>query len=268
MNPAWTRRLAFIALILCPLLAARPLAAGESSCSDEEDWSMCFQRLVDEHQAKAKTIAETAAKERLDNKTTPDSSGQGASSLGSFLPRVVTALGFGDLSEQNGSQTLKFNFSPSPENGTSPEQMILEVTRRDAEPLKALVMAIPEAIRSERKSMIEDTVGDFDDVEIKLSVAVETRGGNWTLGRSFGLYEDVSSAVFTGLAPRPVDEPLQTLLALFDKLMQSGRVSHLAPDENVGEARDEDPKLATEVEAVLVKAAKQEGKAPRRSRPP
>lgn len=233
---------------------------------DDETWERCYERLApqdlkaaEQERQAAKGEAWKAAKEKLESNATPDATPDSASSLTSFLPRIVTALGFGDLSEEEGSQTVKLNLSPAPEGEKTPEQVTLELIRRDAEPLEAMVETLPEAIRAERKATLEDRVEDFDDLEARLSVNFEGALGSWRIGRSFGLYTEITTEVFDHLAPPPVESSLQELLRLFDRLRQSGELPEglLDVDGNVGAARSAHPEESATLEAAILKATAQ-----------
>jgi hypothetical protein len=263
-----TLALALASAVLPAILAVHPAEADDSAplthlqnptCQATETWEDCFLRLMPKD---LRAAANATAQEKLDAKTTPDATPDSASSLTSFLPRIVTALGFGDLSEEEGSQTLKFNLSPAPEGDKKPEQVTFELIRRDAEPLEAMIKAIPEAIRAERKTTLEEQVEDFDDVEGKVSVNFEGALGGWRIGRSFGLYEDLTDQVFTYFAPGNVNEPVQDLILLFDSLRQSGRFQEqeglLDLGGNVGQARTEHPDETKELEAAVIASATNE----------
>lgn len=121
-----------------------------------------------------------------------------------------------------------------------------------------MVKAIPEAIRSARKTTLEEQVEDFDDVEAKVSINFEGALGGRRIGRSFGLYADLTEKVFTRLAPRPVAGPTSDLTLLFKELSGGDPDSLLAADGNVGQARKDHPAEAKKLEEAVIASATNE----------
>lgn len=215
--------------VLCVGLFTAPLTLAQEGCLDDETWGECYTRLsgldgASGRQAQ-KALADGAAEEIVKAKTTSDVSAGSASTLTNFLPRAVAALGFGKISEEEGSQTLTFNLSPAATKDakdTAPNQWVVSLVRRDSEPLEALVKAIPEAIRSDRKSELQDDLGDFDDIELKVQYAFEGALLGREFGRSFASYANTSNAVFNAVEPS-ITAPAQELALLFNEIRKIDR---------------------------------------------
>ncbi len=223
---AVARRL--LAILILVLATAVSATAEETPACNETDQTLsaCHTRIVQEALAErlGKEVGEAREEARMEKdaeataviaaKPNPTDTGSATPATKDFLPRIVTALGLGEIEEGEGFQTLTLNLS-SP---SSAVQAVLRGTRRDPVPLEALVQALPEPIRQDRKGAIEDGLGDFDDFETALSFNVEKKTGRWRLGRSFSRYERTTREVFGALAPPPDLASTQAFLALADKL--------------------------------------------------
>lgn len=200
------------ASIIGALLTWVAVAAGAQDCSTEKNGSGtfldCYARIFTEvagsalaekapmSAEKAEKAAEAADAQRAELQLSGNSSEQAgaAESIKDFLPGLVTGLGLGAISEDEGSQTLKYNFANS-----GPWVPSLKVVRRDAEPLEGLIGALPEEIRAARKETLSKGIGDFDDVTYSVAFAFEGELGGTLYGRSFATYDKITSGVFDGL---------------------------------------------------------------------
>ncbi|HEX4966532.1 MAG TPA: hypothetical protein VF173_37330 [Thermoanaerobaculia bacterium] len=157
---AWT-------LIL--FLAALPAAAQEprADCKSGETFLDCANRLLDAAMATATTQAvnQKAANEKAEiaKKSVPESVPDTASSLRDFLPLFFSSLGLGNTTSDKDALTLSFNpelFDFGPANPVSMKAVV-----RNPVLFEALINQLPEAIRADRKSTLNDQLKDFDDVE-------------------------------------------------------------------------------------------------------
>ncbi len=208
------------------LAVAAPAAASEPACKRDgsESFEDCFLRVyaetlqeTSEQRTSARREAGKTAKENVQKSALPAETPEAEGATADYLTRLFSALGFGELSEEEGSQTLSFNLSPQSDGQTTPEQVVLKLVRRDPELFESFVKAIPEAVRAERKESLGEQLEDFDDLELTLSVAVE----NGRFGRSFAAYSGLTDKVFSLLAPPTADQSLMKLLALKQKLARS-----------------------------------------------
>lgn len=233
-------------LALALLLTAVGAAAEEAACKRDdaaETWTTCFLRVRDQgieaarEKAKEKAVEDAAA--AVARKPNASGTPEAASATKDYLRRLFGALGIGDLSEDEGSQTLSINLSPT----TSAAPVLLEVVRRDGVLFEAMTEAIPEAIRSARKETLKGRLEDFDDLEAKISFNLETR----PFGRNLLRYSTASSTLFDEFAPDPNFVPMQTLLAL---------VGSLGPGVTMDDAVQGNPR-ADEIEPRVLAAARQ-----------
>lgn len=160
-------------LLATPAFALDPDKMMAQPGETYDEW---LSRLVDEGnhtEAKAATEATQIATQRMLDKAVPEGSPETQGSLRDFLPFFFGSLGLGDVKDENGALTLTFN----PERlkmGTG-NPLSLQTVIRDPVAFDALVKAIPEGIRADRKSALEEQLASFDDVEVNFSWSRESQ---------------------------------------------------------------------------------------------
>jgi len=171
-------------LIFLLFLLATPVFAQDSDMTAQpgETYGEWIKRLIAvgtqteasiaADAAQASTEAAQTATERVLDKAVPEGSPETQGSLRDFLPFFFGSLGLGDVKDENGALTLTFNpelLKMGPKNPLS-----LQTVIRDPVIFDALIKEIPESIRADRKSALEEQLESFDDVEVNLSWSRES----------------------------------------------------------------------------------------------
>jgi hypothetical protein len=197
---------------------------------------------------KAADVATPAAAERVLDKAVPEGSPETQGSLRDFLPFFFGSLGLGDVKDENGALTLTFNpelLQMGPKNPLS-----LQTVIRDPVIFDALIKAIPESIRADRKSALEEQLESFGDVEVNLSWSRESerfgrnpKDHNKLMG---DLFEDVTKEA----AKKVGTTATKNLLNVF--------ADRRLPDDALSKTPDEtDDKVSDLLEPTILAAAQE-----------
>lgn len=193
-------------ILFLPLLVTTPLLAQDSDegpCGIgehvDETWAECFERLLDEGEAPkitaAKAMAESATKAEVDQEMQNDlvaaEAGGNASALRDLLPSFLTAIGVDGIDDSDGELKITHNFTPQRIVQVSLEGLVRQPTVFDT-----IVDEYPEIERSDRRSALEEDLGDFDDTDLSLALAIHDGMGAFRFGRAQRLYTDVTKNLF------------------------------------------------------------------------
>lgn len=191
-------------LLICLLIARVTAAETKSACRDDGDEKVidCFNRLVEEAADKltaissaadkAKTETDSKTEEMVKDKLATSMPTDGAATLRSFLPQLLTSAGFSEVSDEDGVLSFEYNLSER-----DPGVLALRGTLKDAEVFEPILMQIPEDMREDQNKRLSEGLGDFDDFELEMTWSPNRRKDKHTRwGRNFANYQGLFTAVF------------------------------------------------------------------------
>ncbi len=182
------------AALFASMAAAQPTLTECGTTDPNETWGGCYNRLLVQamggETSKVEAQAKAAVDEIAQNQLADVLSGD-AFSLRNLLPRFLTAIGIDGFEESDGELRFNYNF-----NQADIGKFSLEATARDPQVFDQYLAAIPDADREDRKTSLEEGLGDFDDVEGKLIFSWRRDSGDWRVGRYFRQYDTESEKLF------------------------------------------------------------------------
>ena len=190
-----SNKLAVAAVMLMVSTVARVADASsgpDNPCSVEQSdpaktFLDCFVRLYNEGPEKAAAARVEGAVAKAANSSEQTDA---AVSVKDFLPGLVTALGLGELSEDDSSQTLANNWTWGDRWALSSK-----LVRQNGglfEPLKtALAAELDASVLDDRVAALEKEIGDFDDTRLETSLSYEGKIGSWQFGRQLREYDAI-----------------------------------------------------------------------------
>lgn len=177
--------LVVLVLTISPLQAQEPRLA----CDDDQKPITCFQELW--NQDLREVVNDTgiaAVDEQVRAKTTPNTGGtESTGSLRNFLPLFLGDLGLGGF-EQDDEGALSFSFNPwSPFRPDSSSDWEISTRLGKAQLYAPLVAQFPEDDRDRLENVLEERIGEMDDLEIALTWNLRTA----TFGRDPQKHDDL-----------------------------------------------------------------------------
>jgi hypothetical protein len=159
--------------------------------------------------AEAKTKTEIAAKPTTTAAAT-DFAGRVNQTVADFLPFFQAGVDSITTSDDRRSVTLKLN----PLDGLF-GAVSLAATATQPEVFASLLEQIPEASREDQKKVIDDQLGDFEDVTASLTYGYQRQARGWDgtgflFGRNYDIYRNLVSPMYDAEVERRLS-PLVTL---------------------------------------------------------
>jgi len=177
------------ALALALLLTAPAFAASDPVCQDGENLNACLNRLLSASIGPlAKASSDEKTDDRVKNKLAPDDATDDAASLRSFLPKLLTAVGFQNVKDENG--VLSFQYTT---DANGPGKLTFRGTLNKPAVFESLAEAIPEGVRTARKEALEKQLDDFDDFQVEVTLSLLSG----KLGVDFAAHQDLFTQSFT-----------------------------------------------------------------------
>ena len=249
-------------LTLLLFFLATPVFAQDSDMMVQpgETYGEWISRLVDEGKRtaaeatitaeakKASTEAAQAATERVLDKAVPEGSPETQGSLRDFLPFFFGSLGLGDVKDENGALTLTFN--PERLKMGSHNPLSLQTVIRDPVVFDALIKAIPESIRADRKSALEEQLESFGDVEVNFSWSRESE----RFGRNPKYHDQLMGDLFAKMTAKAAKDVGTTATHNLTNLFADPRL----PDDALSKKPGETDAKVQDLLDPAIKAAAEE----------
>lgn len=197
---------------------------------------------------KAADAGKQAATARMLDKAVPEGSPETQGSLRDFLPFFFGSLGLGDVKDENGALTLTFN--PERLKMGSHNPLSLQTVIRDPVVFDALIKAIPESIRADRKSALEEQLASFDDVEVNFSWSRESE----RFGRNPKYHDKLMGDLFAKMTEKAAKEVGMTATHNLTNLFADPRL----PDDALSKTPKESDRQVQDLLDPAITAAAEE----------
>lgn len=158
-----------LTLSVMPAVAAAP----DPPCEGSELLVDCLNSILDSHLDPSPLDPALAARAPNTAKaqTTPSDTPGTDGVLRTFLPQILSGLGFQGVKDTNGSLTFEVPLSMG--NGIIKPSLTGVIAKPEL--FKALVDKIPASIREARKKTLESQLGDLDQVDLRFALAYEPK---------------------------------------------------------------------------------------------